>query len=162
MPQSAVFPGSFDPITLGHTDIVERASKIFDKVYVAIGQNTTKTTLFPFGKRMEIVSKVFVNIPGVEVLSYEGLTVEICRKLGAKYVVRGLRSGTDFDYERNIALMNSKLYPDIETVFFISNPDYAGISSTIVREIYKFGGDISNFVPDIVSDYIGKMDRAVY
>ena len=159
MPQTAVFPGSFDPITLGHTDIVERASKIFDKVYVAIGQNTTKTTLFPFGNRMEIVSKVFVDIPGVEVLSYEGLTVEICRKLGAKYVVRGLRSGTDFDYERNIALMNSKLYPDIETVFFISNPDYAGISSTIVREIYKFGGDISSFVPKVVSDYISKIDR---
>ncbi len=159
MPQTAVFPGSFDPITLGHTDIVERASKIFDKVYVAIGQNTTKTTLFPFGNRMEIVSKVFVDIPGVEVLSYEGLTVEICRKLGAKYVVRGLRSGTDFDYERNIALMNSKLYPDIETVFFISNPDYAGISSTIVREIYKFGGDISSFVPKVVSDYIGKLGK---
>ena len=161
MLQKAVFPGSFDPITLGHTDIVERASKIFDKVYVAIGQNTTKTTLFPFGKRMEIVSKVFTDIPGVEVLSYEGLTVEICRKLGARYVVRGLRSGTDFDYERNIALMNSKLYPDIETVFFISNPDYAGISSTIVREIYKFGGDISGFVPKIVSDYIGQLDKSI-
>jgi len=161
MLQKAVFPGSFDPITLGHTDIVERASKIFDKVYVAIGQNTTKTTLFPFGKRMEIVSKVFTDIPGVEVLSYEGLTVEICRKLGARYVVRGLRSGTDFDYERNIALMNSKLYPDIETVFFISNPDYAGISSTIVREIYKFGGDISGFVPKIVSDYIGQLDKPI-
>ena len=154
MPKYAVFPGSFDPVTLGHQDIVQRASQLFDKVYVAIGRNTSKTTMLPFDSRLQIVAKVFEGIKGVEVMSYEALTVELCERLGAKYVVRGLRSGTDFDYERNIALMNEKLNPKIETVFFISNPNYAGISSTIVKEIHKFGGDISRFVPKEVIDFL--------
>jgi pantetheine-phosphate adenylyltransferase len=156
MAESAVFPGSFDPVTLGHQDIVQRAIKIFDKVFVAIGHNTTKTTILPFESRFEIVSKVFQDFPKVEVVSYEELTVSLCTRLGVKYVVRGLRSGTDFDYERNIALSNRTLNRDIETVFFISNPDYAGISSTIVREIYRYGGDISAFVPKAVSDFLRK------
>ena len=156
MAQKAVFPGSFDPVTLGHQDIVHRATQIFEKVYVAIGRNTSKTTLLPFDSRFEIVSKVFKNIPQVEVIIYEELTVQLCERLGARYVVRGLRSGTDFDYERNIALMNEKLNPEIETVFFISNPQYAGISSTIVKEIHKFGGDISRFVPVEVIDFLNK------
>jgi pantetheine-phosphate adenylyltransferase len=154
MGQQAVFPGSFDPVTLGHKDIVQRASLIFEKVYVAIGRNTSKTTMLPFESRLEVVSKVFEGVKGVEVIIYEELTVNLCERLGAKYVVRGLRSGTDFDYERNIALMNEKLNPDIETVFFISNPDYAGISSTIVKEIHKFGGDISKLVPSEVIDFL--------
>ena len=154
MAQKAVFPGSFDPVTLGHKDIVERAALIFEKVYVAIGRNTSKTTMLPFDSRLEIVSKVFAGMSGVEVVSYEELTVNLCEHLGARYVVRGLRSGTDFDYERNIALMNEKLNHSIETVFFISNPDYAGISSTIVKEIHKFGGDISRFVPQEVIEFL--------
>jgi pantetheine-phosphate adenylyltransferase len=154
MAESAVFPGSFDPVTLGHEDIVQRATRIFDKVYVAIGHNTTKTTILPFESRFEIVSKVFKEFPKVEVVSYEELTVSLCERLGVKYVVRGLRSGTDFDYERNIALMNRTLNRKIETVFFISNPDYAGISSTIVREVYRYGGDISPFVPKEVIEFL--------
>lgn len=156
MPQKAVFPGSFDPITLGHKDIVERATRIFDKVYVAIGKNTTKTTMLPFESRFEIVSKVFKDMSNVEVLTYEKLTVNLCEKLGASYIVRGLRSGTDFDYERNIALINTKLNPKIETMFFISNPEYAGISSTIIKEVYKFGGDVSSFVPREVMEFLKK------
>jgi len=156
MPQRAVFPGSFDPITLGHRDIVERATRIFEKVYVAIGKNTTKTTMLPFESRLEIVSDVFKDMNNVEVLSYNKLTVKLCEKLGASYIVRGLRSGTDFDYERNIALINTKLNDKIETVFFISNPNYAGISSTIVKEVYKFGGDISGFVPTEVIEFLKK------
>ena len=153
MAEKVVFP-FFDPVTLGHQDIVQRATQIFETVYVAIGRNTSKTTLLPFESRLEIVSKVFMNMPKVEVVSYEELTVNLCEHLGASYVVRGLRSGTDFDYERNIALMNEKLNPDIETVFFISNPQYAGISSTIVKEIHKFGGDINRFVPKEVIDFL--------
>jgi pantetheine-phosphate adenylyltransferase len=154
MARKAVFPGSFDPVTLGHKDIVQRATLLFDKVYVAIGRNTSKTTMMPFESRLEIVSKVFQNFSNVEVVSYEELTVNLCERLGARYVVRGLRSGTDFDYERNIALLNEKLNPDIETMFFISNPNYAGISSTIVKEVYKFGGDISKLVPMEVIDFL--------
>jgi pantetheine-phosphate adenylyltransferase len=154
MAEVAVFPGSFDPFTLGHKDIVQRASRLFDKVYVAIGNNTSKHYLLPFESRQHIVEKIFADNGRVEVVGYDELTVALCRKLGARYLVRGLRSGTDFDYERNIALMNGRMNPDIETVFFLSHPDYAGVTATIVREIYRYGADIRDFVPPEVSAFL--------
>lgn len=156
MAEAAIFPGSFDPMTLGHKDIIVRSLGLFEKVYVAIGQNTTKNYLLPFESRQYIVDEIFENEAGVEVIGYQELTVDLCRRLGVKYIVRGLRSSTDFEYERNIALMNSKLAPEIETVFFISDPAYSGVTSTIVREIHKYGGDISAFVPQQVLPFLGK------
>lgn len=154
MARYAVFPGSFDPITRGHQDIVQRAAGLFDKVFVAIGNNTSKKYLLNIEDRFESVRKVFAAQPQVEVVSYDELTVDLCRRLGANYLVRGLRSGTDFDYERSIALTNQKLYKEIETVFFISHPDYAGTSSTIVREVFRYGGDISELVPAEVLPFL--------
>lgn len=148
MADIAVFPGSFDPFTLGHQDIVLRAARLFDKVVVAIGHNTSKNYLLTAEDRLYISQQVFAGHEKVEVMLFDSLTVDLCSKLGARYIVRGLRSGTDFDYERNIAMMNASLNKDIETIFLISNPAYAGLTSTIVREIYRYGGDISGFIPE--------------
>ena len=146
-PRIAVFPGSFDPITYGHTDIIERAAKLFDEVYIAIGNNTSKNYLMPFEKRVHAVAKTFLKHENIKVTAYQELTVTFCKKLSAGFIIRGLRSSTDFDFEKAIAEMNSKLDPEIETVFLISRPEFSAISSTIVREIWRFGGDISAFVP---------------
>lgn len=143
----AVFPGSFDPITLGHEDIIRRALPLFDKLYVAIGNNTSKQYLLDFEQRRDTVHDIFAGEAAIEVIGYHELTVSLCRRLNAGFIVRGLRSGTDFDYERNIAMTNKKLDSGLETVFFISGHEFAGITSTIVREVFKFGGDISGLVP---------------
>ena len=156
MERYAVFPGSFDPITNGHQDIVLRASKLFDKIYVAIGQNTSKVNLLNGEIRQYAIEQVFANEPKVEVISFNELTIDLCRKLGARYLVRGLRSGTDFDYERSIALTNQKLNNEVETIFFISHPDNLGVTSTIVREIYRYGGDISSLVPKEILPFLEK------
>lgn len=150
----AVFPGSFDPITLGHVDIVGRAATLFDKVILAVGQNTSKNYVFPQDKRLKMAEEIFRQYKNVEVTGFNELTVELCRKLGARFLLRGLRSATDFDYEKGIAFMNGSLAPEIETVFLITKPEYAGISSTIVREIYRYGGDISPFVPETALNLI--------
>jgi pantetheine-phosphate adenylyltransferase len=144
----AVFPGSFDPITLGHVDIIIRAASIFDKVILAVGQNTSKNYVFPRETRLQMAEEVFKGHSNIEMVGFNELTVDLCRKLGAKFLLRGLRSATDFDYEKGIAFMNGSLAPEIETVFLMTKPEYAGISSTIVREIYRYGGDISAFVPE--------------
>jgi pantetheine-phosphate adenylyltransferase len=156
MASIAVFPGSFDPITLGHVDIVQRAAGLFDKVVIAIGQNTTKNYVFSQEKRLKMAEEVFRGNTNVEITGFNELTVNLCRKLGATYLLRGLRSATDFDYEKGIAFMNSSLAPEIETVFLMTKPEYAGISSTIVREIYRYGGDISAFVPAAAMKVIEK------
>lgn len=161
MERIAVFPGSFDPITRGHQNIIERASQLFDKLYVAIGNNTTKQYLLSYEDRKTVISSIFADQSGIEVIGYHELTVSLCKRLGAKYLVRGLRSGTDFDYERSIAMTNRKLDPDIETVFFISQHDYAGLTSSIVREVFKFGGDISSFVPPQVLPYLTNQGKTV-
>jgi pantetheine-phosphate adenylyltransferase len=145
----AVFPGSFDPITLGHVDVIRRASPLFDKLYVAIGNNTSKKYLLPFEKRKAIVESVFAG-SNVEAIGYNKLTVELCNDLGAGWIVRGLRGNSDFEYERNIAYMNRSLAAGIETIFLLGSPEFIGITSTIVREIHAFSGDISGFVPEAV------------
>src|SRR5690554_1599389 len=143
----AVFPGSFDPITTGHTDIVYRVLPLFDKIVVAIGVNDNKKTLFPLEQRMGWLKEVFRDEEQIVVDYFQGLTVDYCRKIGAHFLVRGLRSASDFDYEKTISQVNTTIGEDLETVFLISQPKYSHISSTIVREIIKAGGDAAQFLP---------------
>ncbi len=143
----AVFPGSFDPITIGHVSLIKRAAKIFDKVIIAIGVNTSKNKLFPIDVRINWIEEVFKNNKKVEVMEFDGLTVDFCKDVGAKFIIRGLRNASDFDYEKTIAQLNSELNKDIETVLLISKPKHSHISSTIVREIIRVKGDASMLVP---------------
>ena len=143
----AVFPGSFDPITIGHVDLIKRAQPLFDKIYVALGENTKKEYLFETEQRMDWLTQVFDGYENVEIGNYRGLTVDYCREIGARYLIRGLRNSSDFDYEKTISQLNHIIGDQIETVFFISRPEYSHISSTIVREIIKGGADASPFLP---------------
>jgi pantetheine-phosphate adenylyltransferase len=152
----AVFPGSFDPITNGHIDLVERATPLFDKIVVAVGINTQKKYLFPLEQRMEWLRRSFRHLPNVEVSSFEGLTVNFCKIIHANFLLRGLRQSSDFDYEKTISQLNSIIGDDIETIFLISRPELSHISSTIVRELIKGHGDVSKFVPQHIADDINK------
>lgn len=143
----AVFPGSFDPITTGHIDIVHRALPLFDKIILAIGINSVKTSLFKLEQRLEWLETVFKDYDKVEIGQFEGLTVHYCQKVGANYLLRGLRNASDFDYEKTISQLNNIVGKNIDTVFFISKPEFSHISSTIVREIIKGKGDTSSFLP---------------
>jgi pantetheine-phosphate adenylyltransferase len=143
----AVFPGSFDPITQGHVDLVHRALPLFDRIIVAIGQNAQKKYLFDLGQREAWIREAFQGVEGIEVSVFETLTAHYCRKVGARYMLRGLRNASDFDYEKTISQINHIVGEGIETVFLISQPAYSHISSTIVREIIKGGGDATPFLP---------------
>lgn len=143
----ALFPGSFDPITKGHQSIVERALPMFDRIVIAVGSNTAKRSVFALDKRLEWIRKTFEGVENVEVRTFDCLTVDFCRQIGAGYILRGLRNSADFQYERNIARVNQELAEDIETVFLMTKPDDAAISSSLVREILSFGGDVSKFIP---------------
>ncbi len=143
----AVFPGSFDPITIGHVDLVLRSIPIFDRIYVAIGENTSKRYVYDLETRLQWLQDVFADHPSVKVGHYNGLTVDYCREVGAHYLIRGLRNSSDFDYEKTISQLNHIIGDDVETVFLISRPEYSHISSTIVREIIKGGGDATPFLP---------------
>lgn len=143
----AVLPGSFDPITRGHVDILKRAIPLFDEVIIAIGQNSSKKNLFSLETRMNWVKDVFKDEPKVVVDSYHGLTVHYCQKKKASFLIRGLRNASDFDYEKTISQLNF-IVGKMETVFLISSPEFSHISSTIVREIIKGKGDISQLVPE--------------
>jgi pantetheine-phosphate adenylyltransferase len=147
----ALFPGSFDPITIGHKSIVERALPMFDRIVVAVGTNTAKNSVFPLEKRIEWIEKTFAQYDNVEVVTFNNLTVDFCREIGAKYILRGLRNSTDFQYERNIARINQELDSEIETIFLMTKPDDAAISSSLVREILSFGRDVSQFIPEEIT-----------
>lgn len=144
----AVFPGSFDPITIGHVDIIRRAASMFDEVIVAMGVNTSKQYMYPLAKRMQMLQQSLGMLMNVRLMSYEGLTVDFCKAQGANYIIRGIRTSKDYEFEAGIADMNRKLVPELETVFLLSKPEHAAISSTIVREILKSGGDIRQFLPE--------------
>jgi pantetheine-phosphate adenylyltransferase len=146
----AVFPGSFDPITIGHVDIMHRAIPLFDKVVIAVGVNSKKQSLFSLDTRLQWLRDVFKEYKSVEVGSFEGLTVRYCESVGARYLLRGLRNASDFDYEKTISQLNHIVGNKVETVFLISKPEYSHISSTIVREIITYGGDASPFLPSEV------------
>jgi pantetheine-phosphate adenylyltransferase len=147
MEKIAIFPGSFDPFTIGHESIVRRALPLFDKIIVAIGYNTNKKGYFPIEKRMEWITKVFQNESKVVVDNYDGLTVDFCTKVNAKYILRGLRTAADFEYERSIAQMNKAMFSDLESVFILTTPEYTPVTSTIVRDIILHGGDATQFLP---------------
>lgn len=147
----AVIPGSYDPITFGHIDIIRRALPLFDEVIVAIGINSQKKNLFSLDERIRWIQEIFKDEPKVKVDHFEGLTLHYCQKVRAKYLVRGIRNATDFDYERTISQIHNTIATDLETLFFIAKPELSHISSTIVRELILGGGDISAFVPDLVS-----------
>jgi pantetheine-phosphate adenylyltransferase len=150
----ALFPGSFDPITIAHVDILKRAVPLFDKIVVGIGLNSSKQSFLSAEKREEIVRTVFADTPGVEVQLYEGLTVDFCKKINANYMVRGIRSVADFEYERAIAQINQTMMPEMETIFILSKPEYSAISSTIVRDILRNNGDVSPFLPKEAIQYL--------
>jgi pantetheine-phosphate adenylyltransferase len=145
--KKAVFPGSFDPITSGHVDIVMRAVPLFDEIIIAVGINSQKNSLFPLEQRLAWLEKVFENEPTVKIDSYEGLTAHYCTRIKANYMLRGLRNASDFDYEKTISQLNSIVGEGLETLFLISRPAFSHISSTIVREIIKGKGDASPFLP---------------
>lgn len=147
MAKKIVFPGSFDPITLGHVDLVRRAVPLFDTIIVAIGQNSQKNTLYSLEQRISWLEACFADEPKIQVKHFQGLTAHFCQEIGAKYILRGLRNASDFDYEKTISQLNSIVGGGLETIFLISEPQYSHISSTIVREIIKGNGDASQFLP---------------
>lgn len=150
MKSIAIFPGSFDPITKGHESVVLRALPLFDEIIVAIGENTSKKEFFSLEQRLDWIRMTFENNPKVKVESFSLLLVDFCKEKGAKYIVRGLRNSIDFQYERNIALINQELYPEIETIFILTKPEDTAISSSFVREILSFGGDVTKFIPSSI------------
>ncbi len=145
----AIFPGSFDPITLGHYDIIKRGVKLFDEVIVAIGINSDKKYMFSLEERKQFIEEAFKDQPKVKVMIYEGLTVDFCKKIGVKYILRGLRNPADFEFEKAIAHTNRKL-SDIETVFLLTAANTSFISSSIVREVIRYNGNYSILVPESV------------
>ncbi|MDT8412438.1 MAG: pantetheine-phosphate adenylyltransferase [Vicingaceae bacterium] len=148
----ALFPGSFDPITIGHENIIRRALPLFDKIIVGIGINTNKKYLFSLEQRENWIKQVFADEPKVEVKSYQGLTVDFCNKENANFIVRGLRNSADYGFESNIAQMNQYLHANIETIFFQTTPELSAINSTIVRDIIINKGNASKFVPVVISN----------
>ncbi|MEM9822360.1 MAG: pantetheine-phosphate adenylyltransferase [Bacteroidota bacterium] len=147
MKKIAVFPGSFDPITIGHVELVKRAIPFFDQIIVAVGVNSQKKYLFSLETRLQWLEDVFSTEDKVSVDSFTGLTAHFCQKVGARYLLRGLRNASDFDYEKTISQLNNIVGSGLETIFLISRPQYSHISSTIVREIIKGQGDASPFLP---------------
>jgi len=155
--RTCLFPGTFDPITLGHTDIINRALPLFDKVIIGIGRNANKTPMFSEEQRLKWIKDLYANEPKVDALVYEGLTVECCKKAGANFILRGIRYVNDFEYEKAIADMNRSIDGHIETVFLTCLPQYTSVASTLVRDVLKNGGDVSQFLPAIVNDSIKKI-----
>ncbi len=154
-----LFPGTFDPVTFGHLDIIERALPLFDKLFIGIGVNANKEPMFSADTRVQWLEEIFNNEPKIEPVIYEGLTVECCKKISANYILRGIRYVNDFEYEKAIADMNRSLDTNIETVFLTCLPKYTSVASTLVRDVIRNGGDVSKFVPDAVLKTISLMSR---
>jgi len=150
----ALFPGSFDPVTKAHVDIVKRSVGLFDKLYIGVGANSTKQGLLSIETREQMLRAVFKHDDRIHIVAYEGLTVNFCKSIGATYMIRGIRTVSDFEYEKAIAQMNHALMPDIESIFIVSKPGYSSISSTIVREIMRHHGDVAQFIPSEALAYL--------
>jgi pantetheine-phosphate adenylyltransferase len=147
MQRICLFPGTFDPITLGHVDIIERAVSLFDKLIIGVGINASKQPMFSIDQRAGWIKEIFAADPRIEVHGYEGLTVDYCKKVDAQYILRGIRYISDFEYEKAIADMNRMLAPGIETIFLTCSPVYSTISSTLVRDVIRNGGNAGMFIP---------------
>ncbi len=159
MDKIAIFPGSFDPFTIGHESIVQRALHMFDKIVIMIGYNANKKSFYPIEKRQKWINQVFQNETKVEVQIYDGLTVDFCKKVNARYILRGIRTSSDFEYERAIAQVNKKMHPEIESVFLLTLPEHTPVMATIVRDIIYHGGDASMFLPKSLNFEEFKLDK---
>jgi len=146
-----LFPGTFDPITIGHQDIINRSLPLFDKLFIGIGRNVNKEPMFSVEQRLEWIREIYKDNPKVEAVAFEGLTVRCCQQVGANFILRGIRYVNDFEYEKAIADMNRSLDGHIETVFLTCLPQYTSVASTLVRDVIKNGGDVSQFLPDVVT-----------
>lgn len=156
MARICLFPGTFDPITLGHVDIINRSLPLFDKIVVGIGVNTSKKPMFTDEQRLEWIREIYKDNPKIEATVYEGLTVNYCKEIGANFILRGIRYVSDFEYEKTIADANRALDRSIETVFLTGEPKYTSVASTIVRDIIKNNGDASPFLPEVVYSSLKK------
>lgn len=150
MHRICLFPGTFDPVTLGHVDIIDRSLDLFDKIIIGIGQNSSKVAMYSAEKRLGWIKEIYKDEPRVDGLVYEGLTADCCRKIGAKFIIRGIRYVSDFEYEKAIADMNRSLDPTIETIFLTCLPKFTSVASTLVRDVIRNGGDVSQFLPAAV------------
>ncbi len=156
MSRICLFPGTFDPLTLGHVDIINRAIPLFDKIIVGIGMNTSKAPMFSPAQRLQWVKEIYKDEERVDAAIYEGLTVDFCREIGAFFILRGIRYVSDFEYEKTIADANRTMDKTIETIFLTGEPKYTSVASTIVRDIIRNGGDASPFLPELVAKSIAK------
>lgn len=156
MQRVCLFPGTFDPVTLGHTDIINRALPLFDKLVIGIGRNINKVPMFSEQQRLKWLRDIYKDNPKVDVVAYDGLTVVCCREVGANFILRGIRYVNDFEYEKAIADMNRSLEAEIETIFLTCLPQYTSVASTLVRDVLKNGGNVSRFLPEEVNETIKK------
>lgn len=155
----AIYPGSFDPVTNGHLDIIERGAQICDELIVAVLQNKAKTSLFSAEERVRMLKEVTNHLPNVKILAFDGLLIEFAKQMNAKMIIRGLRAITDFEYELQMAQTNHKLAPEVETVFLTTSLEYSFLSSTTVKEVASFRGDISQFVPKVIEEKIKEKQK---
>lgn len=156
MTRIALFPGTFDPITIGHQDIIDRSLPLFDKLYIGIGRNINKVPMFSEEQRAGWIREIYKDNPKVEALIYDGLTIRACQQVGANFILRGIRYVNDFEYEKAIADMNRSLDKNIETIFLTCLPQYTSVASTLVRDVLKNGGDVLQFLPEVVAKAITK------
>ncbi len=154
-----LFPGTFDPVTLGHIDIINRALPLFDEMIIGIGSNVNKQPMFTENERLEWLQEIYKDEPKVKSVIYEGLTVDCCRKYNAKFILRGIRYVNDFEYEKAIADMNRSIEGNIETIFLTCLPQYTSVASTLVRDVLKNGGNVSKFLPDVVNNSINNIKK---
>ncbi|MFH1415828.1 MAG: pantetheine-phosphate adenylyltransferase [Elusimicrobiota bacterium] len=155
----AVYPGSFDPPTNGHLDVIERAISIFDELVIVVVTNPSKKTLFSVEERVEMMTRIYAGRDDIEVADYDGLLIEIARKRNATTIVRGLRAVSDFEYEFEMALMNRKLDPDIKSIYLMPSPEFTYLSSSIIKEVFSLGGDVDTLIPPIVKEFLEKKYR---
>ena len=153
-----LFPGTFDPVTLGHTDIINRAIPLFDKLVIGIGRNVNKVPTFSEDLRLKWIKEIYKNEPKVDAVIYEGLTINCCKEVGANFILRGIRYVNDFEYEKAIADMNRSLDPHVETIFLTCLPQFTSVASTLVRDVIRNGGDVTPFLPEVVAESLKKLN----
>jgi pantetheine-phosphate adenylyltransferase len=155
MQRIGLFPGTFDPITIGHLDIINRSLPLFDKLFIGIGRNVNKAPMFSVEQRLDWIREIYAGNPKVEAVAFEGLTISCCQQVGARFILRGIRYVNDFEYEKAIADMNRSLDNNIETIFLTCLPQYTSVASTLVRDVLKNGGNVMQFLPEVVAKSLG-------